>query len=203
MSHLWDERDGRRAVAHLLRRLLSIALLASLIGGLGGIAGTDLAAASTRPIMAGSSPGQPPGGGVIVLGVKFDGFCVKNFAPHSTVNVTNTLTGQSVVIHTDANGSGCANVPIKRACNALPQRIVATGTGSNGKPAQVSATVTAPATHSLCAVSAASGGRSTSSSGSTLPFTGADIALMVAVGLVLIGAGTTTVIAVRRRRQVV
>jgi hypothetical protein len=186
-------------VTQVMRRLLSMALLASLIASLGGLAGLDVAAASARPVAAGSSPGQPPGGGVKVLGEKFDGFCVQNFKPHSTVKVTNTLTGKSVFIHTDAKGDGCADVPLKRACNAVTQRIVATGIGNDGKPARVSAIVRSPAVPSLCA----STSRSVASSGGTLPFTGADIALMVAIALVLIGAGTATVLAVRRRRQLV
>ncbi len=196
-------------MGQLARRLLSIALLASLIAT-GGMAGLQVASASTRPVLSGSSPGQPPGGGVKAVGEKFDGFCVKNFAPNSTVKVTNTLTGQSVFIHTDANGNGCADVPLKRACGAVTQRIVATGTGNDGKPATVSATVTAPATPSLCAARETSPGggtlgtttsRSSSNSGGVLPFTGADIAEMVAIALVLIGVGTATVMTVRRRRQ--
>jgi hypothetical protein len=167
-----------------------------MLVGVAGFTLSPAASAVTRPVAAGSSPGQPPGGGTKVLGVKFDGFCVKNFKPFSTVKVTNQLTGQTVYIHTDAKGAGCANVPIKRACHAVSQRIVATGIGQDGKPATVSAMVRAPATPSLC------GGTKTGShSGGTLPFTGADIATMVAVGLVLIGVGTTAVIAVRRRRS--
>jgi hypothetical protein len=146
-------------------------------------------------VAAGSSPGQPPGGGTKTLGEKFDGFCVQNFKPFSTVKVTNELTGKTVFIHTNAKGNGCADVPIKRACSAVSQRILATGTGNDGKPAQVSAMIRAPATPSLCA------SRTTKSSGGTLPFTGANIAILVAIALLLIGAGTATVITVRRRHN--
>jgi hypothetical protein len=162
----------------------------------GIVTGADLAGATARPIAAGSSPGNPPGGGTKVLGEKFDGFCVKNFKPNSTVTVVNQLTGSSVQIHTNAKGAGCADVPLKRACNAVSQKIVATGVDSNGKSATVSAMVRAPATPSLCA-----GVTTSASSGGTLPFTGANIAIMIAIALVLLGSGTAIVMTVRRRRQ--
>jgi hypothetical protein len=175
--------------------MLSIVVVAASLSLFLGAAGVDLAAAAPRPVTAGSSPGQPPGGGTKTLGEKFDGFCVRNFKPFSTVKVTNELTGNSVLIHTNAKGDGCASVPIKRACSAVTQRLLATGTGNDGKPATVSAVIRAPATPSLCA------SRVTKSSGGTLPFTGANIALMVAVALLLIGIGTATVVTVRRRHH--
>jgi hypothetical protein len=131
-----------------------------------------------------------------VLGTKFDGFCVKNFKPNSTVTVVNQLTGATVKIQTDSKGAGCADVPLKRACQAVTQKIVATGVDASGKPATVSALVRAPASPSLC-----SGRQVSSSSGGTLPFTGANIATMVAVGLVLLGTGSVVVMSVRRRRH--
>jgi len=181
------------------RRVLSVTVIAVLLGLTGIVTGADLAGATTRPIAAGSSPGNPPGGGVKVLGEKFDGFCVKNFEPNSTVTVTNQLTGATATIHTDATGAGCANIALKRGCNAITQKLVATGTGNDGKPATVSAIVTAPATPSLCRSVAASGG--TVPSGGSLAFTGANIAIMVAIALILIGAGTAIMITVRRRRH--
>lgn len=178
---------------------MRVVLVAMLVAVLGASAGLDVASAATRPVTAGSSPGNPPGGGTKVLGEHFDGFCVTNFAPNSTVKVVNQLTGASTVIHTNAKGSGCANVPLKRACAAVPQRIVATGIGNDGKPATVSATVRAPATASLCAASSLSK-PSSSSSGGTLPFTGSDILIPLIIGLVLIAVGATTV-RIRRRRN--
>jgi hypothetical protein len=168
----------------------------------GIVTGADLARATTHPVAAGSAPGNPPSGGTKVLGEKFDGFCVKNFKPNSTVTVVNELTGAKAQIHTDAKGAGCANVPLKRGCHAISQKLVATGIGNDGKPAKVTAVVRAPALPSLC------GGRQVAASGGTLPFTGgrlpftgANIAIMIAIGLVLIGIGTVVVTTVRRRRH--
>lgn len=179
----------------IYRRAMSVLCLALLACLLGGALSSDLAFASPRPVMAGSSPGTKAGGGTTVLGEHFDGFCVRNFAPDSTVKVVNELTGATATIHTNAKGHGCAQVPIKRGCHAVTQRLVATGTGMDGKPARVSAVVTAPATASLCA------SRTSSNSGGTLPFTGANIAVLVVAGLLLIGAGTAVTVTVRRRQQ--
>jgi hypothetical protein len=175
--------------------VLGVTVVAVLLSLTGLATGADLAGATTRPLAAGSSPGNPPSGGTKVLGEKFDGFCVKNFQPNSTVTVVNQLTGATVKIHTNAKGAGCADVPLKRGCNAVTQKLVATGIGNDGKPATVSALVRAPASPSLCAST------STSSSGGTLPFTGANIAILVAIGLILLGSGTAVVTTVRRRRQ--
>lgn len=193
------ERDREYMVTSIVRRVLGVAVIAVLLGTTGIVTGIDQAGAITRPIAAGSSPGNPPSGGTKVLGAKFDGFCVKNFKPNSTVTVVNQLTGTSVKIQTNAKGAGCANVPLKRACNAVTQKLVATGVGANGKPATVSAIVRAPATASLCSGRQIS--TSPGNSGGTLPFTGANIAIMVAIGLILIGIGSAVVMSVRRRRH--
>lgn len=62
-------------------------------------------------------------------------------------------------------------------------------------------TVGAPTDSNASAGSATSGGSSSSSANPSFAFTGADIAGMVATGLVMIGVGTFLVIAVRRRRK--
>lgn len=180
------------------KRVFSTLFIAVLLGAAASMLGAGVATAGPHVVMAGSAPGgHHPKGAVGVLGENYR-FCVKHFKPHSTVTVTNQLTGKAVYIHTDANGSGCATVPVKRACKAVTQTIVATGTGADGKPATVSQTVTVPATTSLCA---SGSGRHTSSSGS-LPFTGSDIIIPgIIVGVVLIAAGTAMTIVRRRRAE--
>jgi len=144
------------------------------------------------PAQAGTSAPQPgPTGTVGVLGQHFVKYCVKHFKPHSTVTVTNVTTGATVTIHTNGNGAGCTQVPIKRACKPLTEKIVATGIGADGKPATVHSTVNVPATKSLC----------NSSSGGTLPFTGSEIIITgVILGVVLIVGGAALTV-VRRRRE--
>jgi hypothetical protein len=133
-----------------------------------------------------------------VLGEHFVRYCVKNYAPNSTVTVTNELTGATVTIHTNRAGSGCAEVPIKRGCRAITQRIVASGVGANGVAQTSSATVTAPPTRSLCS---ASGSKSGSNSGS-LAFTGSGIIIpALLIGIVLIMIGSATVTATRRKKH--
>jgi hypothetical protein len=165
----------------------------ALLGAAASMLSAGVATAGPHVVMAGSAPnGHNPKGAVGVLGENYQ-FCVKHFEPHSTVTVTNKLTGKSVEIHTNANGAGCATVPVKRACKAVTQTLVATGTGADGKPATITQTFTVPATASLCS--------GTTSSGGTLPFTGSSIIIPgIIIGVVLIGAGTAMTV-VRRRRD--
>jgi hypothetical protein len=183
-------------VTALMRRILSALLLAIVMGAAGAL-GAGSASAAPRTAFAdnpgSSTPSGDPGASVGVLGEHFVKFCVKNFKPGTTVKVVNTTTGATTTLHVSQDGKGCTNVPIKRACHAVTQTIVATGTGANGKPATVKQTVTAPATKSLC-------GEGVLGSGS-LPFTGSDIIIPgVIIGLVLIATGTALTI-VRRRRS--
>jgi hypothetical protein len=176
-----------------LRRVFSALMLAVLVGIAGSALAAGAATAAPRPVFGGSqTPGGDPGASVGVLGEHFVKFCVKNFKPGSTVKVVNTTTGATVTIHVGPNGKGCANVPIKRACKAVTQTIVATGTGANGQPTTVKQTVTAPATKSLCGTGVLGSG--------TLPFTGSDIIIPgIIIGLVLIATGTA--LTIRRRRS--
>lgn len=167
------------------KRAFSTLLIAVLFAFTAGLLGAS-------PAAAGSSA-PPPGatGSVGVLGEHFVKYCVKHFKPGSDVTVTNTTTGASVTIHTNSKGAGCTQVPIKRACKALTEKIVATGTGANGKPATVHSTINVPATKSLC----------NSSSGGTLPFTGSEIIISGLILGVLLIAGGTALTVVRRRRE--
>jgi hypothetical protein len=178
-------------VTATLRRAFGTLLLATLLGVAGSMLTVGAASAAPRLVMSGSAtPPGHPGGSVGVLGEHFVRFCVKNFKAGTPVKVVNQTTGESVTIHAGSSGKGCAQVPIKRACQALTQTIVATGTGADGKPTTVKQTVTAPATSGLCQ----------SSSGGTLPFTGSDLIIPgVIVGLALIGVGGGMTV-VRRRR---
>jgi hypothetical protein len=175
-----------------VRRAFSTLLLATLLGVAGSMLAAGAATAAPRPVTAGSTPPGVPSGSVGVLGEHFVRFCVKNFKPNSPVKVVNETSGATVTIHTNSKGSGCVEVPLVRACKAVTQTIVATGTGADGTPATVKETVTAPATPSLCS----------STSGGTLPFTGSSIIIPgIIIGLVLIVVGTGTVVVVRRRRD--
>jgi hypothetical protein len=172
------------------RRAFSTLLLATLLAAAGSMLSVGAASAAPRPITAGSATPGAPGGTVQVLGEHFIRDCVKNFKPHSTVTVVNESNGATVKIHTDGKGNGCASLPLKHACQALTQQLVATGIGSDGKPATVRQTMTAPATKSLCRTS----------SGGTLPFTGSNIIVPgVIIGVVLIVVGAAMSV-VRRRR---
>jgi hypothetical protein len=181
-----------------LRRVVSTLFVAVLLGAAAPVLSVGVASAGPRVVMAGSAPnGHAPKAAIGILGKNYR-FCVKHFAPNSTVTVTNTLTNQSVNIHTNANGAGCATVPVKRACKALTQTFQATGTGEDGNPATVTQTVTVPAVPSLCSGSTSDPG--TTNSGGTLPFTGSDIIIPgIIIGVVLIVSGTAMTI-VRRRR---
>lgn len=173
--------------------LVVFSLLAAVMTAFGAAS----AGAAVRPVQAGSATPGVPTSTVGVMGEKVVRYCVKNYQPDSTVTVTNELTGQSVKIHTNRTGAGCAEVPLKRGCRATKQTIVASGIGDNGKPATSSAVVTAPATPSLCS---AAGTKHTSSG--SLAFTGATgIMLMVLIGLVLVALGTAAVVIGRRRRS--
>jgi hypothetical protein len=152
-----------------------------------------VAGAAPRPVTAGSATPGVPSASIGVLGKHVVRFCVSHYKPNSTVTVVNRTTGSTVTIHTNAKGAGCAEVPIKRACHAVTQTIVATGTGADGTPATTRATVTAPATSSLCRAGASSGG--------VLPFTGSDFILpAIAIAMILIVGGTGAVTVGRRRR---
>lgn len=176
---------------------MSTLFIAVLLGVAGSMLSTGVAAAGPHAVMAGSAPhGHNPQGAVGVLGENYR-FCVKHFAPNSTVTVTNELTGKAVAIHTNANGAGCVTVPVKRACTAVTQTFKAVGTAADGTPATVTQTVTVAPTHSLCA-----GSRGTHSSGGTLPFTGSDIIIPgIIIGVVLIAAGTAMTLVRRRRHE--
>jgi hypothetical protein len=167
------------------KRAFSTLLIAALL------AFTASLFTATAANAGGSAPHQGASGSVGVLGEHFVKYCVKHFKPNSNVTVTNETTGATVTIHTDSQGAGCAEVPIKRECKANTEQIVATGTGADGNPATVRSTITVPATPSLCS----------SNQGGTLPFTGSNIIIPGAIiGLVLIIAGTAMTV-VRRRRQ--
>jgi hypothetical protein len=167
-------------------------LLAVLVGMTGAAALASPVSAAPRPIMAGSATPGVPTSTTGVMGEHFVRYCVKGYAPNSTVTVTNELTGATVTIHTNRGGRGCAEVPLKRGCHAISQTIVASGTGADGNPASSTAVVTAPPTHSLCAASGSKSG--------SLAFTGSSIIIpALLIGIVLIMIGTAAVAAARRR----
>lgn len=197
---LWN---GDKVVA-TIRRVLGALLLTTLLGVAGSTLGAAAVSATTRMPAAGSATPGVPTSTTGVMGEHFVRYCVKNYAPDSTVTVTNERTGATVTIHTNGNGAGCAEVPIKRGCRAVRQVIVASGIDANGKPASSRAVVVAPPTPSLCQAAAqhnhGSGAGSGTGSGS-LAFTGATgIMMMLAIGIVLIIVGSAALAAARRRR---
>jgi hypothetical protein len=174
-------------VTAAVKRAFGVLIAAVLLAGSVGF----LTAAPARA--AGSAPVPGAGGTVGVLGEHFVRYCVKHFKPNSNVTVTNETTGATVTIHTNSKGAGCTEVPIKRACKAMTERITATGIGLDGNPATVHSTITVPATKSLC--------QGNSSSGGTLPFTGSNFiipGLIIGIALVVVGVALNSV---RRRRD--
>jgi titin len=87
---------------------------------------------------------------------------------------------------TDSDGVLRASVTIPAGLAAGAHTIVATGVNAANQPVTASIGVTVSA--------------SPTSAGSALPTTGADIAAALTVGLALIAAGTTSVIAGRKHR---
>jgi len=172
-------------VSAIFRRVLATTFLLATLG--------VAAAAGSTAAMAGGDTPNPPGGTVQTDPGHGARVCVHGFKPGSTVHVVNQTTGASRTIRSNIKGSGCGSLGVGQACHASTQTLVETGTGTNGKPATVTQTVTAPAVSTLCtAVSAA---------GATLPFTGSTIIISGTIlGLVLIALGTA-LLAVRRRRR--
>lgn len=195
-------------MAARIRHLIAWVSMFMLAGVAGMVALAPAASAAPRPVMAGSATPGVPTSTVGVEGEHFVRYCVKNYAPNSTVIVTNEATGATRTIHTNQKGSGCAKVPIKSSCRATRQVIIAVGTDADGNPASSRAVVTSPPNRSLCSAGAAKGQSSGSGSGSSpasgsLAFTGASgILFMVLLGIVLIMLGTSAVAAARRRGQV-
>lgn len=183
------------------------AVALTLFAGLAGLVVlAPASSAATRPVMDGSATPGVPTSTVGVEGENFVRYCVENYAPNSTVTVTNESTGATRTIHTNHKGAGCTKVPVKRSCRATRQVIVATGTDANGDPATSQAVVTSPPDPRLCSAAAKHGssghGSSGHSSSASLAFTGAaGILFMVLLGVVLIIIGTAAVGTARRRGQ--
>lgn len=184
-----------RRVLHLIGAL---ALAACACVALGAAP----ASAAARTVMAGSATPAVPTSTVGVMGEQGVRYCVRNYAPNSTVTVTNQLTGATTTIHTNAAGKGCAEVPIKRGCRAITQTIVATGTAPDGSAISSQATVTAPPSPRLCAAAGHKGGSQPGSQSGSLAFTGSSIIIpAILLGIVLIMVGSAVVTAARRKRD--
>jgi hypothetical protein len=114
-------------------------------------------------------------------------FCVSSFEPGTKVTVTTTgkATAQPTSFLTDASGGGCTTVTDPSGCTT----ITATGLNTAGQLITTSQYVCAPPAT----------GAGTTSSSSTLPFTGANIIPIVLAGLALLVAGLALVAVGRRR----
>lgn len=127
-----------------VRAVLRVLLLVAVLCGAGAAVATSPALASVRPATTSATPGVPT---LTVKAVNGDSanVCVENFAPNSTVTVTNTADNSVAVIHTDSTGAGCTNVHLSTSCSAtLHETLVASGTDAEGKPATATAIVDVP-----------------------------------------------------------
>lgn len=127
---------------HGMRAFLAVLIVCGL-GASVGVA--EFASAASLPAASSATPGVP------TSTIQGNTYCVSNYAPNSDVVVVNQLTGATSTIHTDANGSGCTTIPIRRACaTSTTQTIVASGVGADGHPATSQVVDNAPPDPSLC-----------------------------------------------------
>lgn len=178
-----------------MRRILMLVLAPLLVLGLAGTAQASYTSTNPTTTTPGSAAKYQFGG----------------FLPGSTTTLTFTRTD---VLSAGAGGPGFASVvlassgtTITRTVTAdssgnasavvsLPSegtwRITATGTGTDGQPRTVSQVVTVDDGNAA----------NNASSGGSLARTGAETGLYVAagIGLVLLAAGITVVVSLRRRR---
>jgi hypothetical protein len=172
-------------------RVLARALLVPLVPL---VAVVTLVAAG--PALAdGSYPPKPPptssSGGTHFDHPGKDRYCVDGFAPGSTVEVHQGGVHGPVVatIVTDRSGHGCTTIPVKEGCHLY----TATGTAPDGTAAHSSVRICVQPQ-----VAANSGERHPL--GSTLPFTGAQLAGLIVLGVGLLAVGVAALIGGRRRR---
>ncbi|MHB8340922.1 MAG: hypothetical protein ACYDB7_07065 [Mycobacteriales bacterium] len=159
--------------------------LPTLLFALVGVAGL------AGPAMAQSYPPSQPTSSVSATSVVVgnpDTYCVNNYTPGSTVDVTGG--GQTFTVTVNAAGHGCTVFHPSKGCNVYTAGQTSTGAQQAGEPGQSSATV--------CGV--VPQGAPISQATSSLPFTGAVIIPVVIVGVALIGGGVLLLLAGRRRR---
>jgi hypothetical protein len=121
-------------------------------------------------------------------------FSASGFDPNSNVQVFFEST--PVLLETqlaDANGTVSGSATIPSDATPGPHDLVLTGTDPSGSPLSVSIPITVVAATTTSATSASSGGG--------LAFTGANIAIMVSVGVVALGFGGFLLLSVRRKRR--
>jgi hypothetical protein len=129
----------------VLLLVTALSTMGSLIGVAGASASTRLPADSATPPVPTSSVSPDNNPNTVT-------YCVDNYAPNSTVSVTNNANGATGTIHTDSSGHGCTHMPIKTDCTQnVSNTIVASGTDQAGKPASSQATYVAPPNSKDCA----------------------------------------------------
>lgn len=137
----------------MLQRVMRALLLVTVLSTLGSLVGVSSAAASAAVPAAGS--GTPPVPSSTVSATsnpRVVEYCVQNYAPNSTVTVTNNTNGATGSIHTDGTGSGCTTMPVETNCSHnVSNTFVATGTDQAGRQASSRATYVAPPDSSQCA----------------------------------------------------
>jgi len=195
---------GRRGA---WRRLLTVAALPGLLSSL------LLAAAPAAAAHAATVREPCSGNG------SSSSSCYPPSKPRSSVSATRIEEGQSVTycvdgyhgdadvalteknapvdtIHTDGDGHGCVTLTPDPGCH----RYSATGPDPSGEPVTTGATVCVDANTTGQGGGGGHVKGERASQGSGLPFTGAVIAPLVAVGLALVLAGTLALRSGRRRR---
>jgi hypothetical protein len=178
---------SKGALVMKLRNTLAVTAMAVSLFSLGSA--SALAADYTVP-----STGSGTLSNSIVLPGQAVLFCGSGFAPNSTVVIT--VSGRFYrSVTANSSGSVCSTV---RVTSAGQHTLRARGLTSTGQVRVVSAMLLVRAG----AVSG-SGNEANASSGSgsdNLPFTGAEVGVMVAGATVLVGAGVGFRVAGRRRR---
>jgi hypothetical protein len=141
-----------------MRRAMRALLVVLMLGVLGATVGAaEIASAASLPAASSATPGVPTSTIQVTSSAGTISYCVSNYAPNSDVVVVNQLTGVRKTIHTNAAGSGCTTVGVKRSCSAtVSQTIDASGVDSTGKSATSQATYVAPTDSSLCPPATAS-----------------------------------------------
>jgi hypothetical protein len=120
-----------------------VLLLIAMLGTLGTLFGVPAASASVVQVPAAGSATPPvptstitpnPDPGTVT-------YCVDNYLGNSDVSVANNANQAIGTIHTDANGHGCTQMPVKTTCSQpVSNTIVASGLDQANQPATSQAT---------------------------------------------------------------
>lgn len=130
---------------------------------------------------------------IVITGCAFRPLSVVIIIFHSAPVTLGTVT-------TDANGNFTASVTIPASASLGAHVIEASGTGANGQPLVETAPITVVSSAPVNTINQSPQSQPTST-GSQLPFTGADIALTAGTGGLLVVGGAAAIVATRRRDE--